>query len=134
MKPTVALDVFDKGPLADCLPQLGRARETWNFGEVPLRTAAALADRCLDPSLLRNERPDVIAFERGALEASNGVAQPREHPSKPLVRRRGRSGGPQRTRTPPFGPAQHVHCAPRLECKVQAEIGELRNRRGGSHT
>jgi hypothetical protein len=63
MEPAVVLDIFDKRPFADCLSQLDRIRETWSFGEVPRSAAAALTDRRLDPSLLRNKRPDVIAFE-----------------------------------------------------------------------
>ena len=127
------LDVFDEDPLADRLSQLGRIRETWSFSEIALRAAAALADRCLNPPLLVNQRPHVIAFERSSFETSDGIAQGREHPSEPLVGRRGRSGSPQCTCTPPFRPAQYFHRASRVECEVQAEVGELRNRRGGSH-
>ena len=52
MKETAVVNELDEASLRYCLAQLGRIRKARDAGVIPFRTAAAVADGCLDSSLL----------------------------------------------------------------------------------
>ena len=76
---------------------------------------------------LSSEGLRLVRTERDPVEASDGVAQLREHPCEPLVARRRGPRAAERAGTPSFRPAQHLEALSSRK-RSEAELGELRDR------
>jgi len=131
MEPAVVLDVFDetRSPIASRssagFGKLGASAKSPSAPRLRWRIAASIR-RCLSTSGLTSSASSEARSRRATVSRRSRASK------QPLVGRRvARESAMHCNAATRFRPAQYFHRASRVECEVQAEVGELRNRRGG---